>query len=867
MNSSLQISERVTKVLSRLYLASTEGTIGIKLEALNCRDIELKTFTTPHPLIVMIDFIGDASGFISISLELQTVATLLDLKIPPREDKQYAEIILLCEDFLRESLNGVSGSCLNNIQKDYKPLTLMTPKVIHGSITCPLVPCVAHEVQTKIGLFYFCVSIDTMHTDISRLYEPMLKIQQQLEQSKQNKKVANYQLQQLNNKLKKSIQQAQKMASLAATANQAKASFLANMSHEIRTPLNGIIAYTEILLEDQLREDQRNHLSIIMSCSDSLLTLINDILDLSKIESETIELESIASNLENILYESCDVIRNKAFTKDLELIIDTNPLPNTFFTDPTRLKQVIINLLANAVKFTHEGEIIVSMTDTQKRYNASTINFSVQDSGIGMSEKQLEVIFDAFQQADESTTRLYGGTGLGLTICKKLVEAMGSELKVESKLGIGTTFSFEVSLKNNGPIDHERCIPPNVSTIMDKKILLAESNQATKKFIEKTLKAQGISYQTSNNTDDSLTILLKQDIDIIIIEYKILCSQNNQLQNFIHSDECKTKPHIIIITNTISLDNTKLIDDPCIEAYLTKPIRPSSLLKTMLKAVQAPEKEIPFTLLSQQEHSHTGSLNILLAEDNKVNQILMKTLFTRMGHYCKIAENGLSALKHFKSEHFDLIFMDMQMPEMDGLEATIEIRKIDHAIPIIALTANAFKSDRKKCFDAGMNEFMTKPVKQTELRKALLKFKGHEAIPIQQQTRIMLVDDDHQSISRMKAMIKKNFPLATLRIAENGAHAYELLGSYVPHIIISDIHFSDMNAYDFLKFIRYETRYSQTKIIVMKKAHEIEFLLKKIHDLEIHAVFDKNSPLKTYIHAISHYIDLLTPSDLNASNI
>ena len=287
----------------------------------------------------------------------------------------------------------------------------------------------------------------------------------------------------------------------------------------------------------------------------------------------------------------------------------------------------------------------------------------------------------------------------------------------------------------------------------------------------------------------------------------------------------------------------------------------------MLKAVQAPEKEIPFTLLSQQDHSHSGSLNILLAEDNKVNQILMKTLFTRMGHNCTIAHNGFSALKYFKSEHFDLIFMDMQMPEMDGLEATIEIRKTDHDIPIIALTANAFKSDRKKCFDAGMNEFITKPIKQKELRKVLLKFKGQEAIPVQQQTRIMLVDDDHQSIHRMTTMIQKHFPLATLRIAENGAHAYELLGSYVPHIIISDIHFSDMDAYDFLRFIRSEIRYAQTKMIVMKKAHDAEFLLKKIHDLEIHAIFDKQSPFKTYIHAISHYIDLLTPSDLNASNI
>ena len=489
-----------------------------------------------------------------------------------------------------------------------------------------------------------------------------------------------------------------------------KSEFMANMSHEIRTPMNGIIGFTEImLLEDNLTEAQLDSLGQIKNCSGSLLDLVNDILDFSKIEADCVALEKIHLDLAQLIQDSAEICKVKLENspKDVEVLLDTTSVNNLVLGDPTRLKQVFINLINNAIKFTDKGYVLLKaevMADTDETLK---IRFAVKDTGIGISDVQQSRIFNAFEQADGSTTRKYGGTGLGLSICKRLVELMGGKLRVQSELGEGTEFSFSLDLPKCEPI-------PNSPDVADsEKVVYFESCDVSKEIMKKILNTLNGNYSESLNDLESIKNL-ENDLTAVLVNLNDFDNEKIKLLKK-QIDNLEKKPKVIAFTATKNQTAIKKVQTLNADRHMIKPFSHQSLKRAIAGSNTVTKK--PKTIIE-----FDSKLEILMVEDNPVNQKLQKKILEKMGHSVDIAEDGKKAVEMGLDPKYDVIFMDMQLPEMSGVEATIELRKEGLSIPIIALTANAYESDKTKCLEAGMNDFLSKPVNLKTFQKVLKKF-------------------------------------------------------------------------------------------------------------------------------------------------
>ena len=723
---------------------------------------------------------------------------------------------------------------------------------------------------------------------------------------KQDIKKERKELEETNRQLEKAIERANLMAFEAEASNVAKSEFLANMSHEIRTPMNGILGFSELLLDEELTIGQREAVETIRESGENLLKLINNILDLSKVEKDQIELEIIPFNIESLVFDVGELLQTGMGKKPVEINCRVHDIHTDLMGDPTRIRQILTNLLGNAAKFTEKGEILIEVQNAQVSDNRKDNNpdnddmaqllFSVKDTGIGIPENKIKKIFESFTQASEGTTRKYGGTGLGLTISRKLARLMGGDIWVESRPGQGSTFFFTAQFRKNLS-NFQTTQPIALKELEGHEILIVDDSETALRIVSDIVKRAGMKPVLKKSGREAITFLkerasslnlhsavfspddkTKADSkvrnekypEIAVIDIMMPEMSGNELaKEIIHLTDSRTR--MIALSSHVLPGSAGDSYKSGFAGYLTKPIRRKALID-LIRTIFGLKDSGVGSIVSRHRAKEIIShdINILYAEDNLVNQKLGLKMFQRMGYNkITIVPDGLEAVdKVIHEGPFDLVFMDIQMPNMGGVEAVIKIREMEEKqksgelcheadrasgrqsicveklygrrIPIIALTANAMGGDREKYIKAGMDDYLSKPFKRDDIQKMIRKWaKTDEKPAVAHNNRILVVEDEEKTLKSIVRQLRRNIPVVNIMTAVDGIDASAKLGSFMPDLILADIMMPRMDGAEFIEYVRNTSRYKKIGIIVITGIHKQDRRIKRVKQLGVAEVLYK----------------------------
>jgi signal transduction histidine kinase/CheY-like chemotaxis protein len=546
----------------------------------------------------------------------------------------------------------------------------------------------------------------------------------QLESEVNERKRAEAALADANHELHLALSEAKRMAQVAEAASRAKTEFLANISHEIRTPMNGVIGMADLLLDSELSQDQRDYAGTIRRSADNLLVIINDLLDFSKAEAGKMTVEEIPFDLRDIIEDVAELFSQRAAEKNLEVVVSiSHNLPAELLGDPGRIRQVLSNLVSNAIKFTERGEIVIEAAVPKFENDCAEIVLSVKDTGVGIPPDRQQAVFESFTQADGSTTRKFGGTGLGLTISRQLIELMDGTLTVESAVGVGSTFSARIKL----PVSqHQKSVRPR--ELRGLHVLVVDDNETNRKILREQLRSWGADATCVASGQQGIEELSARHgagdaFQLVIMDMQMPDLDGEQTTRVIRADERFKHVPIVLLSSIGARFSEDELVRKGFAAGLTKPVRQSALYNALLGVI-AGSRTVQPSASPMGELEFTG-IRVLLVEDNPINQKVATQLLRRLGCTVDVADHGRQALERMNGHHYDLVLMDVQMPIMDGFEATAKIREIEgtgrHTI-IVAMTANAMSGDRDRCLEAGMDDYLPKPVKPAEITSMLKRW-------------------------------------------------------------------------------------------------------------------------------------------------